>query len=75
MNDIHTIVVLGGYTTGTRSQSQSQSEEVFVVTFEEKLLGLKVNARPSDSAPVVNEVRTVLILCVLTLYFVLTPSK
>lgn len=63
--------MLGGYTTGTSSsnqnQSQSQSEEVFVVTFEEKLLGLRVSPRPSDLAPVVHEVRTVLMLCVLPL--------
>ena len=40
---------------------------MFVVTFEEKLLGLKVIARPSDSAPVVYEVRTALMLFVLVL--------
>ena len=45
------------------------------MTFEEKLLGLKVSPRPSDLAPVVHEVRTVLILFVLVLYSMLTPGR
>ena len=47
-----------GHTTGLRNPNQNQ--DVYMVTFEEQLLGLKINSRPGDLAPVVNEVRTAL---------------